>query len=262
MADVDAVRGPGIPGLPASSSPEPEPPRTLTPAAEMPLVDHLVELRNRLVRIALAVLVTSIVGFVFGDQIIAVLKAPIPGGRPLFFTGLGDAFMIRVKVALVVGVILAMPVLLWQGWGFISPGLTEHERRVARPWIPLALVFFSIGVGIAYLILPYAAGFLIGFSTPDLQPLITAEAYFDFVTMLFLVFGLVMEFPILLFGLAAVGILPSERLRRSRRQAILGISTFSLVITPGADLVSPFALAFTMYILFELTVFFIRRSGK
>ena len=228
----------------------------------MSLVDHLSELRSRLVKAAVAVLIGAAVGFYFGDQIIAILRAPIPGGQPLYFTGLGDAFMIHVEIALVVGVILAMPVLLYQGWAFAAPGLTERERRAARPWIPLALLFFVTGVAIAYLILPYAAGFLIGFSSADLQPLITAEAYFGFVAMLFLVFGLVMEFPILLFGLAVVGILPSERLTRSRRQAILGIATFALIITPGADLVSPLILAVTMYILFEGTVFFIRRSGR
>jgi sec-independent protein translocase protein TatC len=262
MADVDAVRGTGIPGLPVSPSPDPEPPRSLTPAAEMSLVDHLFELRNRLVKAAIAVLLASVVGFVFGDQLIAILKAPIPGGKPLYYTALGDAFLIHIEIALVVGVILSMPVLLYQGWAFISPGLTDRERRAARPWIPMALVFFATGVVIAYVILPYAAGFLIGFSSADLQPLITAEAYFGFVTMLFLIFGLVMEFPILLFGLAAVGILPSERLRRSRRQAIAGIATFSLVITPGADLVSPLVLAVTMYVLYEGTVFFIRRTGR
>lgn len=256
MADADAVRDAGIP---ARLTPPPDPAPTV---GEMSLVDHLVELRNRLVKVAIAVAVASVVGFLFGDQIVGILKAPIPGGKPLYYTGLGDAFVIKLKIAIVVGVIIAMPVVLWQVWGFIVPGLTPDERRIVRPWIPLALVFFAIGTTIAYVILPFAAGFLIGFSTTDLQPLITAGAYFDFVTTMFLAFGLIMEFPILLFGLSRVGIITSQRLSSARRPAILGIAIFATAITPGGDLVSPTVLGVTMYILFEGTIIFIRRSGK
>jgi sec-independent protein translocase protein TatC len=255
-------------GLPAVVSTSPVPASQPEPAApapvqgEMTLVEHLVELRNRLFKVALAVVLFSIVGFIFGDQIISILKAPIPGGKPLFYTGLGDAFMIHVKIALVVGIILGMPVILYQGWAFIAPGLTEKERRISLPWIPAALFFFVLGVAIAYFILPYAAGFLIGFSSDALQPLITAESYFDFVTTLFLVFGLIMQFPIILYALSRVGIVTSARLVGARRQAILGITIFSALITPGGDLVSPIALAVTMYILFEGTIFVIKRTGK
>jgi sec-independent protein translocase protein TatC len=262
MADADAVRVAGVPvsvipaGDPAPAAPQPE------AAGDMSLVGHLAELRDRLIRMVLAIVVLSIVGFLLGDQIVAILKAPIPGGKPLYYTGLGDAFVIKLKIAIVVGIILAMPVILWQAWGFVSPGLTQAERRTVRPWIPLALLFFVVGTSIAYLILPYAAGFLIGFSTEDLVPLITAGAYFDFVTTMFLAFGLIMEFPIILYGLSRVGIVTSQRLVRARRMAILGIAIFATAITPGGDLVSPGVLGLTMYVLFEGTIFFIRRSGK
>jgi sec-independent protein translocase protein TatC len=264
MADADAVRDVAIPAR--LTTPEPSPPSATPPpapaAGEMSLVDHLVELRDRLIRIVLAVALASVVGFLFGDQIVAVLKAPIPGDRPLFYTGLGDAFMIKVKIAIVVGVILAMPVILYQVWAFVAPGLTASERRIVRPWIPLALAFFAVGVGIAYVILPFAAGFLLGFSSDDLQPLITAGAYFDFVTTMFLAFGLIMEFPILLYGLSRVGIVTSQRLVSVRRFTILGIAIFATAITPGGDLVSPFVLGMTMYLLFEGTIIAIRRSGR
>jgi sec-independent protein translocase protein TatC len=259
MAEADAVRDAG---LPAPLPPDTEPPRAAAATGEMSLVDHLAELRNRLVRVVIVVALASVVGFLFSDQLISILKAPIPGDKPLFFTGLGDAFVIKLKISVVVGIILSMPVILWQGWGFVAPGLTPNERRVARPWLPLALGFFALGTVIAYLILPYAAGFLIGFETPDLQALITAGEYFDFVTTMFLAFGIIMEFPILLFGLSRVGIVTSQRLASARRMSILGIAIFATAITPGGDLVSPFALGVTMYVLFEGTIFFIRRSGK
>ena len=143
---------------------------------------------------------------------------------------------------MVTGIILSMPVILYQVLGVRAPGLTAAERRTARPWIPLALFFFALGTAIAYVILPFAAGFLIGFSTEDLQPLITASSYFDFVTTMFLAFGLVMEFPILLYGLSRVNIVTSERLVRARRTAILGIAIFAAAITPGGDIVSPIVL--------------------
>jgi sec-independent protein translocase protein TatC len=264
MADADAVRDAGLPvRVPAPDPGSTTPPPSGAPAsAEMSLVGHLTELRDRLLKVVLAVALASSVGFYFGDQIVAILRAPIPGDQPLYYTGLGDAFGIRLKISLVVGIILAMPVILYQVWAFVAPGLTDQERRLVRPWIPLALVFFALGVGIAYFVLPFAASFLLGFSSADLQPLITASNYFDFVTTMFLAFGLVMEFPILLFGLSRVNIVTSERLKRARRRAILVIAIFAAAITPGTDIISPIVLGLTMYLLFEGTVYFIARSGK
>lgn len=278
MADADALRGAGAPGsapepsvvtTPTGTPPAPAEPPAPVPGSVLPgdetvmsLVDHLDELRSRIVRIALSVAAGAIVGFAASERAISILRAPIPTTSPLYFTGLGDAFVIRMKIALVIGVILAMPVVLYQIWSFVAPGLTVAERRVIRPWIPLALAFFGLGVAIAYFILPFAAQFLLSFTTPDFQPLITAGAYFDFVTTLFLAFGLVLEFPILLFGLSRVGILTSQRLRSSRRMVILGIAIFAAVATPGGDLVSPFVLGVTMYVLFEATIIAIRRSGR
>ena len=230
--------------------------------ASMPLAGHLAELRNRLVWSIIAIAVGGSIGFAIGDQIIAVLKAPIPADVPLIVTRIGSAFAIRLQIALVAGVILAMPVLLWHVWRFISPGLTASERRSVLPWIPLALVFFVLGVSIAYIVLPFAAQFLLSFLTPDIQPFLDIQEYFDFATSLFLAFGILMEFPILLVGLSRVRIVTSDRLRRSRRMVILVIAIFSAVATPGGDLVSPFVLGVTLYLLFEGTTLFIRRTGR
>jgi sec-independent protein translocase protein TatC len=264
MADADALRETGAPALPAGPGADPTPPPVVAPRDEsvMSLVDHLGELRTRLFRSILAVAVGAILGFIVSDQAISILRSPIPDDSPLYFTGLGDAFVIKVKIAIVIGIVLAMPVILYQLWAFISPGLTPSERRAARPWIPIALFFFALGTVIAFVVLPYAAAFLLSFESADLQALITAGAYFDFVTTMFLAFGLVMEFPILLIGLSRVGILGSDRLRSARRFVILGIAIFAAVATPGGDLVSPFVLGGTMYLLFELTILFIRRSGR
>lgn len=228
----------------------------------MSLGGHLIELRNRVFISVGALLPGTIVGFILGDQIIHVLKAPLPTDKPLIALGLTEPFMIKLQVAVVTGVILAMPVILYQLWRFISPGLTKSERSAARPWVPLALIFFALGVGLAYFILPYASGFLYGFQSKDLELMLTADAYFGFVTMLFLAFGLVMEFPIILVLLSKVGMITSMQLRRSRRIAILAITIISTLITPGADFVSPIAMAVTMYGLYEVSIVMIRMGGR
>ena len=227
----------------------------------MSLVDHLGELRTRLFRIILGVTAGAVVGFYFSTPIRNALLDLIPDGTAQTL-GPGDGFAITLRIALITGVILAMPVILYQLWAFISPGLTPAERKGIRPWVPLALVFFALGVGIAYVVLPFALAFLFSFNDSRLVENVAAGPFFDFVTTTFLAFGLVMEFPILLFGLARVGILSSDRLRSVRRYVVLGIAIFSAIATPGGDLVSPFVLGGTMYLLFEATVFFIRRTGR
>ncbi|MDH4141012.1 MAG: twin-arginine translocase subunit TatC [Chloroflexota bacterium] len=259
MAEADALREPGVP---VPVNPEPGSP-VAAPGDEsvMSLVDHLGELRTRLFRSILAVVVGSAVGFYFATSVRNFLVELLPTGT-VQVLGPGDAFMIQLRISIVIGVILAMPVLLYQGWAFIAPGLTPAERRAVRPWLPLALFFFALGVGLALLVLPYATAFLLSFTDDVFVANIAAGPYFDFVTTMFLAFGLVMEFPILLVGLARAGILSSARLRASRRYVVLGIAIFAAVATPGGDLVSPLALGATMYLLFEATAFFIRRMGR
>jgi sec-independent protein translocase protein TatC len=264
MADADALLEPGVTGIPPAPDPRPLPPPAATPGDEsvMSLVDHLGELRTRVFKSLLAIGVGSVIGYLVAVPVRNFLILPLGPDRVLQVLGMGDAFVIQIKISIVIGIILAMPVLLYQVWAFVAPGLTPSERRTIRPWIPLALLFFVIGVSIAYFILPFAIQFLFSFTDDKLVAQPAAGPYFDFVTTLFLVFGLIMEFPILLVGLSRVGIVTSTRLRESRRMIILGIAIFAAIATPGGDLVSPIVLGGTMYILFELTVLFIRRSGR
>jgi len=231
--------------------------------AEMTLTGHLVELRNRIFIAAFSLLPGTIVGYLFSDRLIKILTDPLPpGAKPLHALGITELFMIHLQVAVTAGIILAMPVILYQLWAFISPGLSPSERAAARPWVPAALVFFALGVGVAYFILPYATGFLFGFQSDQIKLLLTAEPYFGFVTTLFIAFGLVMEFPIVLVLLSKVGIITSKRLRSSRRMAILGITIFSTLVTPGADFVSPIVMAVVMYGLYEVSIVIIRMGGR
>lgn len=261
MADADTLIDAGRPVVPVS--PDPSPPAAAPPGddAVMTLFDHLGELRTRLFRSVLAIVVGSIVGFYFSVPVRNAIVGLLPTGT-VQVLGPGDGFMIQLRISIIIGIILAMPVLLYQVWAFVAPGLTPAERKAVRPWVPLALLFFALGVGIATFVLPYATQFLLSFTDNILVANIAAGPYFDFVTTMFLAFGLVLEFPILLVGLSRVGITTSERLARSRRFVILGIAIFAATATPGGDLVSPFVLGGTMYLLFEATIWFIRRTGR
>lgn len=256
-----------IPVPPSVSSIEPQGPhptaRDPGPGDDkvMSLVDHLTELRWRVFISVLAIVVGTAIGFVLAPSIITLLRQQVQASGPLFFTQLGGAFFVTLRVAVIVGVTLASPVVLYELWRFVSPGLTPRERAAARPWVPLAIVFFLLGVGVAYFTLPYAAQFLLGFQSQDLKPLLTAENIFGFVTTMFVGFGAVMEFPIALVLLSKLGILSIDRLRKSRRYVLLGIVIFSVVVTPGGDPYSPTVMAAVMYLLFELTIIIIGRGG-
>ena len=263
MADADALREAGAPshltppssGVPAPIGSAPGADKTMT------LVDHLGELRSRIIRSILAVGVGAGVGFVLSSNVRRILIELLPSNQVQALSP-GDGFAISLRIAIVIGVILAMPVLLYQLWAFVAPGLTPHERRLVRPWIPLALFFFALGVVIAWIILPFALTFLLSFTDQYIRgDTLAAVPYFDFVTTMFLAFGLLMEFPIVLYALSRVGIVTSARLASSRRIAILAIAVFAAVATPGGDLVSPTVLGGTMYLLYELTLLAIRRSG-
>ncbi|MEP7361131.1 MAG: twin-arginine translocase subunit TatC [Chloroflexota bacterium] len=227
----------------------------------MTVVEHLSELRRRLFIGIAAVVIGSIIGFFFAPDAIRFLKTPIT--QPLYFTAPSSAFFLELKLALMMGIALASPVLLYQVWAFVSPGLRPSERLLALPWVPLALVFLAMGIAVAWFILPFAVGFMLGFAIPGvIEPLITADAYFGFVTNLFLAFGLVMEFPIVLVLLSRVGIISAEKLRKNRRYVFLGIFVFAVVVTPGGDPYSPTVMGAVMYVLYEVTIRLMARGEK
>lgn len=219
----------------------------------MSLIEHLEELRRRLIIIVAAVVIGAVIGFILSSPALDVLIAPLPKGfEKLYFTGVADAFSVRLKVAVFIGVAIAMPIILFQVWRFITPGLTSRERRMVWPLLLAALALFALGLGVGYVIIPYALGFLLSFAEPGrIEPLLTISEYIGFVTTMMLAFGLVMEFPIVLVALSRAGILSHRVVAARRRQVIVGIVLFAVVVTPGGDPFSPSILAAVMYVLFE-----------
>lgn len=256
-SDEVSLRSAPLAAPPADTGDDPEGEPT---GAVMSLVDHLSELRNRIIKIVLAVATGSVVGFYFNRQIRDFLLLPLPS-HSVQVLNPGDAFSITVRIAVVTGVILAMPVIVYQAWAFIGPGLTARERRGIGPWIPVSLLFFALGVGLAWFILPVAVGFLLSFTDASLRADLAAGPYFDFVGMLFLGFGLAMQYPIVLFALARIGILSSAKLRSWRRYVLLLIVIVGTALTPP-DAFSDIVMSVVLYLLFEITVFFIARTGR
>ncbi len=246
-------------------APEPqvtEDPERAPEPATMTLVDHLSELRRRIAISIVAIGIGAVIGFLLAEPIIKLLLTPLPDGEVVFLT-VGGGFFVFLRVALIVGILLALPVILYQLWAFVAPGLLPEERRAPLPWIPMTVIFFLIGTAVAWVTLPYAVGFLIGFEIEgSLTALPSAEAYFSFVTIMFLLFGLVMQFPIVLIFLDRLGILNVDQLRSMRRYVLLGVVIFAVVVTPGGDPISPIVLSGTMYLLYEFTIFMMSRRQR
>jgi sec-independent protein translocase protein TatC len=231
--------------------------------ATMSLLEHLEELRSRIIVVAVAILLAGIAGFFLADPLIELLRRPLPGGgAELIQLTVGEAFGVRIQLALMTGVALAMPVILYQIWAFVTPGLTRSERRIVWPLFIVAVVLFAAGLFLGYVIIPVAINFLLDFSLEGVEPMLGLSDYVGFVTTLMIAFGLALEFPVILYLLARMGILSYRFLAARRRWAVIFIVLFAIVITPGDILVGSMSLAVVMYGLFELTLQLIRIMGR
>ncbi len=238
-------------------------PATEDDEAVMSLVEHLEELRSRIIVVAVAIGLGAVVGFALADPLIGLLREVLPeDGSQRLQTTVGEAFGVTLQIALVTGLALAMPVILYEVWAFVTPGLTRSERRLVWPMLGVAIVLFAAGLGLGYLLLPLAVDFLLGFSLPDVPPLLGLSDYVGFVTTFLLAFGLALQFPVVLYLLARLGIVSYEFLARRRRAVIVMIALFAMVITPGDIVIGSATLAVVMYGLFELTLQLIRVMGR
>jgi sec-independent protein translocase protein TatC len=235
--------------------------------SSMSLVDHLEELRWRIFKSLIAIGVGTVIAFIFWKQIMTFLTIPLPTSAnylystaqtKLIATGLGEAFSVALKLSIVCGIILALPVILYQVWAFISPGLYEREKRHAVPFIVLGVILFVIGVALGYVVLQYPVNWLVNFGSGVFSEMLTAGSYLTFVSFFLLVFGLIFELPLVLTFLAILGILSADVLKAKRSIAHVGMWIAATVITPGADLYSPIFVGVSLSVLYELSIIFIR----
>jgi sec-independent protein translocase protein TatC len=230
-----------------------------SPDGHMPIMDHFAELRRRILISALAVTVGAVVMFFLSNVVITFLvqyyKDATHGQRnALIFTGPADGFITRLKVATYGGIVLALPVWLYQLWRFITPGLNRRERKYAIPFVLSSLVLFVMGAAVAFLTLEPALKFLIDVGGPSQTPLFTSDRYLTLVSLMVVAFGLSFEFPVILVFLLIAGVLKSSQLRHFRRWAIVGIVVFAAVITPSQDPYSLFFMAGPMYLFYETSI--------
>lgn len=232
----------------------------------MPFLDHLEELRSRLIWSLATLVVLSIAGFfiVTGFDVIGILKRPfefVLPGQDLLFTSPTTPVIVTFKLAFVVGLILALPMLAWHAWRFFEPALYDNERRFVIPAIGLGFVLFLAGIAMAYFfVLPLGLKFLLGFQSESLSPIITVDEYLRFATRLILAFGMVFEMPVVLVLLSMLGIVTSAGLRKYQRHAIVGLSVASALLTP-ADPGTMLMLLAPMLLLYELSIFLVRLVG-
>jgi len=222
----------------------------------MTIIEHLEELRLRLLISVAAFAVATIASFVFVERILGVLIRPV--GRVVFLAPT-EAFFVRIKVAALAGALLSLPVVLYQLWRFVAVGLTPTERRYALGLLPVSLVLFVGGATFAFFtILPVGVRFLLSYQTEALVPMISIGAYTSFATAFILAFGLVFQLPVVVLLLARLGIVTPATLAAGRRYAILGIVALSAVLTPGGDVVSQALMAVPTYLLYEASIWVAR----
>ena len=234
---------------------------------QMTLVEHLTELRRVLIVCLVAWGLATALAFLFNHAIIKILERPLllalghahsPFGSHVVYTGPIEGLSIPFKVAGLAGIVLALPVILWQLWTFIAPALRRRERRLVGPFIGSSAVLFAVGAAFAYFVMPIGLTFLATFLGGDAVYLPDLNSYLTFFGLLIVIFGVTFELPVVLCLLGAVGIISSLQLRRWRRAAIFIIVAVALVITPGADPFTPTLLSVPLILLYEGSILIIR----
>ncbi len=245
-----------------SNNEEPDP----NDPSAMTLIEHLEELRHRIFKTLIAVVIFGIVAFVFRVQIMDFLTWPLPatanalghGKAKLVVTGIGEGFTTYLLLSAVTGFVASLPVVLYQTWAFISPGLYTHEKKNAVPFIIVGLILFLAGLSLGYIVLQYPVNWLVNFASDSFTELISVGSYFNFVALFLLAFGVVFEIPLVLTFLSMIGVITAETLSQKRAVAHVGMWIAATVLTPGADLYSPIFLGVSMSCLFELSIIFIK----
>jgi sec-independent protein translocase protein TatC len=233
------------------SAPRPDP-------DAMTLVEHLGELRRRLIVCVVAFVIALVVAYVLYGTILSFFEHPYcqiqPGHCQLIVLGPLQGFAIRLDIAGYGGLVLAAPVLLWQLWQFVTPGLRASEKRYAVPFVVSTLGLFLVGAFVAWLTFPHALGFLRAVGGHGIKPTYTAQQYLSLILALMAIFGATFEFPVLLVALELAGVVTPAKLAHFRRWAIIAIVVVAAVVTPSSDPFSMLAMAVPMLVFYELSI--------
>jgi sec-independent protein translocase protein TatC len=229
-------------------------------AGEMPFLDHLEELRWRIIWSLAALIVGVAAAFflVYRFDLLTWIQGPILPflhGHKLVYTHPGDGFSILLQTSIMVGILIALPVVIWQVYAFLSPALHRHEKRIAIPVIVGAVFLFVVGAALAwYFVLPMTLRFLFSLGDKNFDQMITVSEYFGFVSSMVLAMGAVFELPIAVLLLSAFGLVTPKFLSRFRRHALLGSYIVAAIITPGDLFITSLALMAPLYLLYEVSI--------
>jgi sec-independent protein translocase protein TatC len=234
---------------------------------KMPLTSHLEELRKRLVRILIAVGIAFLGCFAFKEEIFRIVAQPLisvlPPGSHMVYTGLPEAFFTYIKVSLYAGIFVASPVVLYQVWKFISPGLFPKEKKFVAPFVITSTMLFIGGVCFGYfLVLPSAYKFFLEFTTDFLKPMLSMREYLTLTLKLLLAFGIIFEIPVFLFFMTKIGLVTPRKLARMRRYAIVACFIVAAIITPTPDAFTQCMMAIPMVILYEVGIIVSRLASR
>ncbi|GAB6143899.1 twin-arginine translocase subunit TatC [Desulfocicer niacini] len=223
-----------------------------------PFTDHLTELRDRLVRCFIAVGVGFVVAYCFKEKLFDLLMAPLVTAmgenQKMIFTGLPEAFFTYLKVALLTGIVAAVPVLFYEFWMFVSPGLYRQEKKFLIPVVLLSIFFFAVGSSFGYFIVfPYGFQFFLGFASETIQAMPSMKEYLGFASKMLLAFGFVFELPLVITFMARMGLVTIDFLTKNRKYAVLIFFTGSALITPP-DVVTQIMMAIPLMILYEISI--------
>jgi sec-independent protein translocase protein TatC len=234
------------------------------PEGRMSFMEHLGELRTRIVRALIGLLVGLAITLPFSEKIVDFLARPIKKmGYTLVFTSPTEAFWVQMKVALMAGLFLAAPAILWQVWRFVEPGLHAHEKKYAVPFILIGSVLFLGGGAFSlFVVTPYALNFLLSYARPGLTPMITLQNHVDFLLKFTLAFGIVFELPLAITLLARMGVVNARMLARNRKYAILGAFVVAAVLTPTPDIFNQTLMAGPLILLYEVGIVSARIFGR
>ena len=231
---------------------------------KMPFMEHLGELRVRIMRALMALLVGLAIAFPFSQRVVDWLARPIQrSGNTLVFLAVTEAFWVQMKVALFLGLFIASPGILWQVWRFVEPGLHGHEKKYAVPFVLIGSLLFIAGGAFSLLIVtPSAISFLLSYARPGLQPMISIGNYIDFLLKFTLAFGAVFEVPLAMTLVARMGLVTAKQFAKNRKYAILGTFIAGAVLTPTPDMVNQTLMAGPIIILYELGIVAARVFGR
>ncbi|MBP6952242.1 MAG: twin-arginine translocase subunit TatC [Alphaproteobacteria bacterium] len=241
---------------------------------QKPLLEHLIELRIRLIYSLLALIASMAVCYPFAPPLFQFLTAPLwhamgeEEGRRMIYTGLTEAFLTYLKVTFFAGFVLAFPFILWQAWVFVAPGLYDREKKTIWPFLALSPFLFLAGACLAYYVVcPWAWHFFLSFEMPtsphtlSLQLEARMGEYLTLILKLIMAFGLCFQLPLILVGLVQLGFLTLESLKRNRKYAFLSIVIVAALITPP-DIISPLSLIIPLYTLYEISIGLVKLSSR